>query len=132
MWSKGLFLPLERVKGANSLTSGSVTDVFFFFSFCEDIGTPLLSQTIHPGGSIIPHLEDNQQFISFPPCPYGLTGDKANKLAYVATHGGGCTERSEHMLDVETLNCVTPTRGLVGGMGVGPSTDGQCALRIFV
>lgn len=53
---------------------------------------------------MIPHLQDNQQYISFPPCPYGLTGDEANKAApCIHPHGDGRGLRSERMLDVETL-----------------------------
>ena len=65
---------------------------------------------------MIPHLGDNQQYISFPPCPYGLTGNKANKLVPVATHGDGCTVRSEHMLDCRNLELCDAYPG------VGPST----------
>ena len=80
MWSKRLFLPLSAVKEENSLTAGSVTDVCDFW----EIWDYPLARMIHAGGSMIPHLQDNQQYqqyISFPPCPCGLTVDKAKKLA---------------------------------------------------
>jgi hypothetical protein len=71
--------------GQGSLTFGSVTDVAVLdFFFATRYRAPF-ARMIHGGGSVIPHLQDNQQYNSFPPCPYGLTGDKANKLASITT-----------------------------------------------
>lgn len=69
----------ESVKEAIALTSGSVTDI----SLARYRYSP--AQMVRPGGSMIPHLRDNQQYISFSPRARGLTGNKANKRASGAT-----------------------------------------------
>lgn len=107
---QGAVLASESVKEAISLTSGSVADA----RFARYRYPP--AQMIHPGGSVIPHLQDNQQYISFSPRPYGLTGDKANKLASAATGDDGHAARSERTPNIETLT-VTRTHAQDGGWG---------------